>query len=89
MRKKGSDLYGITLEKIVEKILLDFFSSGNTEITIKDIVKTLQKQGDFNFYRRVNNAIKNLQIEGICCLETKNTGDHRLPIIIIKPCLET
>lgn len=88
MRKKGSELYGISLEKKVEKIISDFFSNGITRITIKDVLKALQKQGDFNFYRRVNNAVKNLQIEGFCCLETTQLGDHKLPVIIIKKCSE-
>lgn len=89
MRKNGSDMYGVSLEKKIEKIIDQFFSSGTNQLKINDIIHRLHAMNDFNFYRRVLTAIKNIEQEKKIVLVKQYQGDHRLPTYIITPCLES
>jgi len=90
MRKQSGQFYGISLEKKVHTAINELFRDGLKQVTVKDVIVQLNYTGNDigrNLYKRILNAIANLEMEGSITTE-KKPGMKDIPTKYITACLE-
>jgi len=90
MRKQSGQFYGISLEKKVHTAINELFRDGLKQVTVKDVIVQLNYTGNDigrNLYKRILNAIANLEMEGSIITE-KKPGINDIPTKYITSCLE-